>query len=92
MRVQRDLLPIVEGSTVKGAMVRGTVHGRTLYQLPYTDAQYEALADLVAALCRVLAIPPDSSGIIGHSDLTKSKVDPGPAFDRERLFTLLRER
>jgi N-acetyl-anhydromuramyl-L-alanine amidase AmpD len=77
---------------LEGATVKGTVHGQTLYQLPYTDAQYEALADLLAALCRVLAIPPDSSGIIGHSDLTRSKVDPGPALDWERLFTLLRAR
>jgi hypothetical protein len=77
---------------LQGATIKGKIHGQTLYQQPYTDAQYEALANLLAALCRVLPIPPNSSGIIGHSDLTTSKVDPGPALDKERLFTLLRER
>jgi AmpD protein len=58
-------------------------------QLPYEDAQYAALAALIAALCR--AYP--SLGverITGHSDIAPGrKSDPGPAFDWQRLHALL---
>jgi N-acetyl-anhydromuramoyl-L-alanine amidase len=56
---------------------------------PYTDAQYEALATLVAAL---LAAYPSLSrqAIAGHSDIAPGrKTDPGPSFDWSRLRALL---
>jgi N-acetyl-anhydromuramyl-L-alanine amidase AmpD len=78
--------------------VRGEIHGRTLWQYDFTEAQYAALARLLAALSRSLAIPattpasrtvlPDASspGYLGHFHLTKRKVDPGPAFDWDRVM------
>jgi AmpD protein len=57
--------------------------------LPYTDAQYESLAALVAAL---LATYPALSAdrIAGHSEIAPGrKSDPGPAFDWERWRGLL---
>jgi len=56
---------------------------------PYTDAQYEALAALAAAL---LAAYPSLStqAIAGHSEVAPGrKTDPGPAFDWARLRALL---
>lgn len=89
-------------------LIRGEVHGRTLYQYDFTDAQYRALARLLAALHRVLPrirldAPRDANGavlrrtmseyershfegVVGHWHLTERKVDPGPAFDWDRLF------
>jgi len=61
-------------------------------QLPYTDAQYEALAALTAAL---LAAYPTLSAqaIVGHSDIAPGrKTDPGPCFDWARLRALLAQR
>jgi len=52
---------------------------------PYTDAQYAALAALIAAL---LATYPTLAAerITGHSDIAPGrKTDPGPAFDWARL-------
>ena len=53
--------------------------------VPYTDAQYQALATLIAALRRAYPdIAPDR--ITGHSDIAPGrKTDPGPAFDWPRL-------
>src|SRR6188508_3192504 len=50
-------------------------------EAPYDDRQYEALADLVAALQR--AYPSLADGwIAGHADIAPGrKTDPGPAFD-----------
>jgi AmpD protein len=59
--------------------------------VPYADAQYAALAALVAAL---LATYPTLSAeaIAGHSDIAPGrKSDPGPAFDWARLRRLLVE-
>ena len=59
--------------------------------VPYTDAQYASLAELVAAL---LAHYPGLSrqAITGHSDIAPGrKTDPGPSFDWERLHRLLGE-
>ena len=54
-------------------------------EAPYDERQYEALADLVAALQR--AYPSLAEGwIAGHGDIAPGrKTDPGPAFDWRRL-------
>jgi N-acetyl-anhydromuramoyl-L-alanine amidase len=59
---------------------------------PYDDRQYEALADVVAALQR--AYPSLAEGwIAGHSDIAPGrKTDPGPAFDWRRLEQAVRTR
>ena len=57
--------------------------------LPYSDAQYDALVPLVQQL---LAAYPALSveRICGHSDIAPGrKTDPGPAFDWPRLRTAL---
>src|SRR5215467_10023804 len=56
---------------------------------PYTDAQYQALATLTAAL---LAAYPSltKQAIAGHSDVAPGrKTDPGPSFDWARFRDLL---
>jgi AmpD protein len=56
---------------------------------PYTDAQYQALAELTAAL---LAAYPSLSkqAVVGHSDVSPDrKTDPGPSFEWLRLRTAL---
>jgi len=60
--------------------------------VPYDDRQYEALADLLAALQR--AYPSLADGwIAGHSDIAPGrKTDPGPAFDWQRLEAAVRAR
>jgi AmpD protein len=52
--------------------------------LPYEAAQYDALAEVVAALCD--AYPRLSPlRMVGHSDVAPGrKTDPGPAFDWRR--------
>jgi AmpD protein len=57
--------------------------------IPYMDAQYQSLAALVKAL---LATYPTLSveRITGHSDIAPGrKTDPGPAFDWQRLHSML---
>jgi len=59
---------------------------------PYTDAQYEVLASVTAALLQAY---PGLSGreIAGHSDLAPGrKTDPGPVFDWLRLYDALSHR
>lgn len=59
--------------------------------IPYTDAQYAALAPLCRAL--LAAYPAIGPGdIVGHSDIApERKTDPGPAFDWTRLNRLMRD-
>ncbi len=57
--------------------------------IPYTDQQYEQLADLIRAL---LAAYPSLSAkhISGHSDIAPGrKTDPGSVFDWKRLRSQL---
>lgn len=60
-------------------------------ELPYEEVQYRRLAELIRALAELYAkITPDR--ITGHSEVAPDrKTDPGPAFDWERLRSLLRE-
>jgi len=95
-----------------GMKVRGEIQRTLLDQEPCTDAQYESLARLCAALVRVLPrirpeFPRDADGaviphvladdgagfegILGHYHVSKAKVDPGPAFDWERLARRMAE-
>lgn len=109
------LLPIPKGAAL-GALppgyvprparpgpLRGRIQGTELWQQDFTDAQYEALGRLCAALCGALGVPtevpPDRGvlfdpteweGILGHYHLTTAKVDPGPAFDWDRLVSVVR--
>jgi AmpD protein len=52
--------------------------------IPYEAAQYDTLAEVVAALCDAYPrLSPDR--LVGHSDVSPGrKTDPGPAFDWER--------
>jgi N-acetyl-anhydromuramyl-L-alanine amidase AmpD len=84
--------------------LRGRIHGADLWQQDFTDAQYEALGRLCAALCGALDIPARAPretgvlaspaawhGIVGHYHLTTDKLDPGPAFDWDRFLGLVGE-
>jgi AmpD protein len=57
--------------------------------VPYEDAQYRVLAEVVAALCA--AYPSlDPARLTGHSDIAPGrKTDPGPAFDWPRARGLI---
>ena len=52
----------------------------------FTDAQYEALARLVADVCQRNNIPIDREHIIGHSEYNPAKSDPGELFDFDKLL------
>ena len=59
---------------------------------PYTDAQYEALTALTAALLATYASL-SAQAIAGHSDIAPGrKEDPWPTFDWPRFRALLKER
>ncbi len=57
--------------------------------VPYTDIQYERLAEIVAALAS--AYPRfDEARLAGHSEVAPGrKTDPGPFFDWRRLEMLI---
>ncbi len=59
---------------------------------PYTEAQYRALVELIAALLTAyVTLSPER--IVGHSDVAPGrKTDPGPAFAWPRLRTALSAR
>ena len=52
----------------------------------FTDAQYEALADLVRDICERNDIPCDREHIIGHEEYSPTKTDPGELFEWDKLF------
>ena len=58
---------------------------------PYTAAQYDRLAEVVAALCA--AYPRLSPArLVGHSDIAPGrKTDPGPAFDWQQARSRIAE-
>lgn len=59
---------------------------------PYTEAQYQQLAALAAALLAAYASL-SAEHIVGHSDIAPGrKTDPGAAFDWPRFRALLSER
>jgi AmpD protein len=59
-------------------------------EIPYEPAQYRMLSAVILELCR--AYPSLSpTRIAGHNDIAPGrKTDPGPAFDWQRLYALLR--
>jgi N-acetyl-anhydromuramoyl-L-alanine amidase len=61
-------------------------------ETPYTDAQYESLAALAAALFDAYpSLGPEH--IVGHSDVAPARrTDPGPIFNWRRLRTLVQAR
>jgi N-acetyl-anhydromuramyl-L-alanine amidase AmpD len=62
-----------------GELIAGAIHGRTLYQYDFTDAQYEALAHLVAALRTALPkialeAPRDAAGNVRSDALSAEEL------------------
>lgn len=57
--------------------------------VPYESAQYDALGQLIGALCAAYpSLSPQR--VVGHSDIApERKTDPGPVFDWPRLRALL---
>ncbi len=53
----------------------------------FTDAQYEALSALISDICSRWGIPINREHIIGHSEYSSLKTDPGELFDWERVMT-----
>jgi N-acetyl-anhydromuramoyl-L-alanine amidase len=59
-------------------------------ETPYEPAQYRVLSALIRELCRAYSSL-SLTRIAGHSDIApERKTDPGPAFDWQRLYALLR--
>ena len=59
-------------------------------ETPYEPAQYRVLSELILQLCATYSSL-SLSRIAGHNDIApERKTDPGPAFDWQRLYALLR--
>lgn len=58
-------------------------------EAPYEDAQYQALAAVIQALCAAWpTLAPER--VVGHSEIAPGrKTDPGPSFEWPRLRVLL---
>ncbi len=54
--------------------------------LGFTDDQYESLILLIKDICDRWSIPLDRQHIIGHSEYSSLKTDPGELFDWERVM------
>ena len=52
----------------------------------FTDAQYESLIALINDVCKRWSIPINREHIIGHSEYSPLKADPGELFDWERVM------
>lgn len=61
------------------------LNGRASYWHAYPAIQIEVLAEVCRALRRNYPI----RNIVGHSDITSRKLDPGPAFPWERFNALV---
>ena len=57
----------------------------------FTDAQYESLTALLRDICQRWSVPIDRKHIIGHSEYSPLKADPGELFDWDRVMTGLGE-
>lgn len=55
----------------------------------YTDAQYEALGELVSDICERYDIPTDREHIVGHDEYNANKNDPGELFDWDKMIDIL---
>jgi N-acetyl-anhydromuramyl-L-alanine amidase AmpD len=89
------------GRPARNQLIKGRIQGKTLYQYDFTPQQYAALAKLTATLSKVfpnikLDYPranqklPDAAltgyrGVIAHYHIQTNKVDPGPAFQWEKV-------
>lgn len=51
----------------------------------FTEAQYESLAALVKDICERSSIPLDRAHVIGHSEYSEGKSDPGELFNWSRI-------
>ena len=52
----------------------------------FTDKQYASLRELVFDISERNGIPLDREHIIGHSDYSKTRTDPGEMFDFDRVL------
>jgi len=61
---------------------------------PFSDAQYDAGADWVAAWVQAYGIPADRNNILGHRELTTSPQhqDPNNAWDWTRFMNMVKTR
>ncbi len=55
----------------------------------FTDEQYESLVALLSDICHRWSVPIDRDHIIGHSEYSSLKTDPGELFDWGKVMTKL---
>jgi N-acetylmuramoyl-L-alanine amidase len=58
----------------------------------FTDAQYESLIALLNDICARWSIPTDREHIIGHSEYSSLKTDPGELFDWGKVMNGLADK